>query len=240
MRRVLESGEEVFVAIISHLRAGNVEAMTAQVGPATWYVGSGEGDEYGAHAAQVVEAGGLCPSRNAALDDGHRLGLPVVELSDDLRRLQFAPSKLRADLRPLTFDAAVQWMLDRSREYGAKLAGAAPTDNPFFLNPGKPVRQGNFIVGDFIVVQPCHQRFDERLMLKEDYDYTLQHVEGFGGVARCDNVLASFLHRGNAGGACAFRTSEREQDAIRFLKAKWPGLLHDHPSRADEVVLRLR
>ena len=85
MRRVLESGEEVFVAIISHLRAGNVEAMTAQVGPATWYVGSGEGAEYGAHAAQVVEAGGLCPSRNAALDDGHRLGLPVVELSDDLR-----------------------------------------------------------------------------------------------------------------------------------------------------------
>ena len=239
MRRTLASGLEVFVTVISHLRPRNIGPMTDLVGAATWIVGHGEAGDY-ADAPAVVEGGGLCESRNCALDLGHDLGLPVVELSDDLRKLQRAQSKSRADLLPLAFDDAVQLLHDTATGFGACLAGAAPTANPFFFNPKRPVRTGNFIVGDLLLVLPSRERFDTALKLKEDYDFTLQHIRGYGSAVRCDSLLATFLHRGNAGGAVAFRTSEREQEAIRYLKGKWPGLLHDHPSRADELVLRLR
>ena len=238
----LPNGQDVWVGIVSHLRPENVKPMSKLVGAATWYVGHGESYDYRPTSTVphgVVESGGLCRSRNAILDDAFALGVPAVELSDDMRKLEFAKTKNRADLQPMTFPEAVAFLLKTMEEFGSWLGGVAPTANPFYLNPKKPVKQHHFVVGDFIVVRPTELRFDEGMRLKEDYDYTLQHIRRYGGIARCDNIMATFLHRGNAGGACAVRTSELEQESISHLKRKWPGFIHDNPKRRDEVVLKM-
>ena len=76
------------------------------------------------------------------------------------------------------------------------------------------------------------------MTLKEDYDYTCQHLARYGLVARCDLILAEFAHRSNAGGAVAYRTGERERDMIRHLMKKWPGKFRMNPKRANEVIMR--
>ena len=188
-------------------------------------------------ATNVIESGGLCRSRNAILDDAFAHDLPAIELSDDLRRLEIASDK--AEKKEASLDDAVSLMFNALETSGAYMAGVAPTANAFFFNPNKPIHTSAFVVGDFIMVKPTTLRFDEDLRLKEDYDYTLQHLMKYGVIARCNAVLATFAHRTNKGGACDYRTSELEQQTIRQLKDKWPGMLKDNPKRKDEILLAI-
>lgn len=238
---------DVFLTIISHKRPDNVKRMTELVGPATWCVGDDEGADYAdAGAVSVVETGNLCRSRNAAIDmaqehDAH--AMPCVELSDDLTKVQIALwsiEKNKIVAQDCSFLIALGRVLDGMLQTGAQLAGVAPTANPFYANVEKPVHPSAFIVGDFIVIGPDTKlRFDEKMTLKEDYDYTLQHIMTHGCVARRDDVLATFLHRKNAGGACAVRTAELEQSNIAHLKAKWPQFIRDNTKRPNEILLQL-
>jgi len=236
IRRV--GGHKVYVGVISHKRAKNVPKMEKLCGPMTWYVGDGEAQAYKIMGAtNVIESGGLCRSRNAILDDAFAHDLPAIELSDDLRRLEIASNK--AEKKEASLDDAVTLMFNALETSGASMAGVAPTSNAFFFNPNKPIHTSAFVVGDFIMVKPTTLRFDEELRLKEDYDYTLQHLMKYGVIARCNAVLATFAHRTNKGGACDYRTSELEQQTIRQLKDKWPGMLKDNPKRKDEILLAI-
>ena len=79
-----------------------------------------------------------------------------------------------------------------------RLAGCFPNANPGLAAGTRPVADNLFIVGDFLVidVDRTSLRFDERLMLKEDYDYTAQHLHEHGGV--CGQ---QFTLRGKSGQA---------------------------------------
>lgn len=225
-----------YVAVISSKRPANVAPMTELLGQATWFVGAGEALAYG----NAVEGGGLCASRNKALRAAWERGAPCLQFSDDLRKVERAVSvgpKLKA--LPSTLGQEVARLLTGMKVAGAKLGGFAPTSNPFYANVDRPLHTGAFIVGDAILVQPCDLLFDEQLRLKEDYDYTLQHLQQFGVVARLDDALLTFLHRGNAGGAVAVRTSALEQESIDHLRRKWPAYIRDNPRRKDEILLRL-
>lgn len=232
-----------YLAVFSSGRVANVEPLQAIVGKATWFVGDGEGDAYlSAGATKVVESGGLCASRNAALKAGWDRGLPSLIMSDDLKTVREAyldGAKKRA--RGITFAAMVEAMHDGLFQTGAKLAGVAPTSNPFYWNPSKPIHPNAFIVGDLNLVKPCGVLFDEEMVLKEDYDYTLAHLHRFGRVARCDAMLAGFAHRTNHGGAVAVRTPELEQEMIAYLRSKWGAkVIADNAKRPNEILLKLQ
>lgn len=223
-----------YVAIISHKRAQNIERMMNLVGKATWYVGEGEGLEYRAGGAtKVVESGGLVASRNRPLDDAFALGLPCIEISDDLTRFSFLSEK---KAKPVNFPAVLSWMMDQNKSGNAKLIGVAPTANPYFGSDN--IKTKAFCVGDFFMAWPSEPRFDERASLKEDYDFTCQHLQKYGEVARHDYILATFGHRTNKGGAVDYRTAELEQEAIKYLKTKWGDRIKDNPRRPNEILLK--
>ena len=228
-----------WVAIISSGRPKNVLRMRGLVGPATWYVPEGQGKIYEDSCANAaIESGALCRSRNRALFDAFEEGLPCIQLSDDLTRLEKIDDNTEKP-SPCSFLEAVSVLEATSAANGAKLAGVAPTTNTFFYNSANKISTSHFIVGDFIYVRPCELRFDEKLNLKEDYDYTLKHLCTFGKVARCNNLFAHFSHRTNAGGAVAFRTVAREQEAIARLREVWgPQCIVDNKKRPNEILLR--
>jgi hypothetical protein len=216
--------------------------MQDLVGPAVWFVGRGEGDAYtAAGASVVVESGALCRSRNAAIDYAQERKAPCVQLSDDLTRLCIAVeqgSKIGA--QESTYAVCKARVMAGMRSLGAHLGGVAPTSNPFYANIKRTVHPRAFIVGDFIVVSATTPlRFDEQMTLKEDYDYTLQHIQKYGVVARRDDVLASFQHRKNPGGAVEARTPALEQENIAFLKKRWGSLIADNTKRPNEILLRV-
>lgn len=229
------------IGVISHKRPQNVDKMSNILGNVVWYVGAGEYQIYRDHGAEFVqEIGGLCDSRNAILDDAFAAGKIAVEFSDDLSKIKEAyvdGDKKKA--RQISLQHALDKILEAMDQTGAMMGGVAPTANPFFFHPEKPVSTKHFIVGDMIVVKPCELRFDNKMRLKEDYDYTLQHIEKYGCVARENSILATFAHRTNKGGAVAYRTSKVENEAIEYLQKKWPGKTRPNPRRKDEILLKL-
>lgn len=226
----------IYLSVISAHRASNVPSMQSLVGNATWYVPSSQISEYeAAGAARVRAADALCEARNAALDDAHSEGLACVQLSDDLKKLQVVSSESEA--RNVEFSEVVSILHETVRKVGAKLGGVAPTANAFYFNPRRPFTTSAFIVGDLILIEPSPERFDLEFRLKEDYDFTAQHLSSYGCVARCNNILATFLHRTNAGGAVQARTSDLEQESIKRLRRKWPGVFRDNPKRPNEILM---
>ena len=227
-----------WIGVISTKRSANIENMHSILNfEPTWYVGNGEKQVY-SNAKYSVESGGLCESRNKLLRDAFSRNLICVQLSDDLHRLKRAENK--KDKKDISFFESLKIIneaLDKSQSY---YGGCAPTDNAFYYNEKKPVSTDKFIVGDFIMVKPCSIFFDENLKLKEDYDYTLQHLKTYGQVARCNDILASFKHRTNKGGAVDSRTTELEQKTIKQLHGKWGSQIVLNPRRENEILMKYK
>lgn len=230
---------EIYISIISSKRPERVGAMNLHAPMATWFVGKGEREIYlNAGAKNVIESGGLCESRNAALEAAFGLGLPCLQLSDDLKKVKKAHSKTHT--QEIQLIDAVNEICFIGKKTGAKLCGVAPTSNPYFYNPEKPYKNKAFIVGDMILVFPCEVRFDEKMRLKEDYDFTLNHLKKYGKVLRVDNILAEFMHRSNKGGAVSYRTSQMENESIAYLKKKWGKAIRENPRRKDEILINTK
>lgn len=229
------------IAIISHARPQNVPKIQAITGlNVWWYVGYGEKHDYELHGAKnVVESGGLMASRNLALEHAFLDGQQTcVQISDDLSKLKFLINKEGKNIvtSELSFQNALGYMEHELNKTPYKLAGVAPTPNAFFYH--KEFSANLFIVGDFIMIKPTELRFDENLSLKEDYDYTVQHLKTYGGVLRCNRILATFAHRTNKGGAVEYRTAEKEQQNIAYLMAKHPDEFRLNPLRPNEILLK--
>jgi hypothetical protein len=226
---------DIHIAIISARRPTAVAALAALGITGHWYVASGDAPAYlDAGAENVIEAGALVPARNLALDTAFALGLPCMQLSDDLLNInEWAGGKT---VRPLPFPDLLTLMASFLHSE-CRLVGVAPTANTFYA--AHKVQHAHFILGDMFIASPSPLRFDERLRLKEDYDYTCQHIAKYGQVARLDWVLANFKHRSNKGGAVDYRTASLEQESIDLLRSKWPAWIKPNPRRPNEVLLRV-
>ena len=228
---------DYYWSVISARRPDNVPLMEERIGAGlVWYVAEGDGPAYeDAGADSVIEAGPLCRARNMAIDDAQAQQLPCVQMSDDFRRVKRKqlPSESVVEI---TAQEAADEIWTQMAGLGARLGGCSPTANPYFAHVD--VKLAGFVVGDFIVVGDTDLRFDESMSLKEDYDYTAQHLARYGLVARCDLVLAEFAHRSNAGGAVAYRTADLERQMIRHLMKKWPGKFRLNPKRQNEIIMR--
>jgi len=188
-----------------------------------------------------------------ALDQAFALGKVCVQTSDDISKWEYfvgeadgkkikdyaeANARARfADNYVISPVAAARYLLATMRSlkdcklggvYCLSNAGRALANNRFGYN--------NFLMGDFFVSEPTDIRFDTRLDLKEDYDYTASHLSKYGMVVRCNHMLIHAKHLTNAGGACSYRNAEREQRNIAILKEKWGAAIRDNHARENEII----
>jgi len=84
-----------------------------------------------------------------------------------------------------------------------------------------PFRTHVFIGGPFQVILKTDLRYDERMMLKEDYDYVLQHLNRYRRILRVDKYYHRNLLAENIGGCADYRTSELETRSMEALMRKW-------------------
>lgn len=235
------------IALISHKRPKNVSRPIYKdiLEEATWYIGSADDRaEYAKNGAiKIVVSGGLVESRNKALVDAFSEHKDCVMIEDDLRSLREATSTSRKD--SVTIDVShviadmrrALYMDMREMFY---LAGVSPTANEFYFDPNKPYSFTHFIVGSFIYVRlGCELRFDDRFRTKEDYDYTLQHIEKYKGALRLNYIMAEFEHYKNKGGVVDWRNDDVEAESIFKLKRKWKSHIVDNPRRKNEVLIKV-
>lgn len=240
MRREVD-GHAFWLAVPSHGRAGRVATQQRLVGPCTWYVQPGQVHAYrtaGAAAVRVVDQPWPA-ARNVALADAAGRDLPLVQCDDDLGWVKLWDGERATAVPAPQAMARLVAALD-----GAALVGCAPTTNTRFARDGGMRRnlfcRSGLTAQDASAAWRAGVRYDLVLPLKEDYDLCLQHLVTFGGWLRDDGVLCAFAQRSARGGCADVRTPARERQAVRYLLAKWPGLVDVHPRRGDtEVMLRV-
>ena len=142
--------------------------------------------------------------------------------------------------KEITVDEVLKEMINQMEKYDMYLGAVSPTNNEFYFSETRPIGFRHFCLGDLHLIRKCDLKFDESLTLKEDYDYTLQHIKKFGGVCRLNYILPTFTHRVNKGGAVAVRTEALEQENIKLLKKKWGSLIRDNPRRPNEILLNIK
>lgn len=228
------------IAVISSGRPGRVADMHGHLGArltpaALWIVGEGESEDYRyAGAKNILEGGGLIASRNLALEIAFQQNRISVQLSDDITGVDWSFD--RKNKYRITLERAIAMVMAPLQHDGPMLAGAGATDNLFYM-PKDDVSKHVFIIGDLMAVKPCDLRFDPNLHLKEDLDFSIQHLKKYGEVARMNTILANWQHRTNHGGAVQYRTAAGEQEAVDYIAAKHPGWVRLNPNREIPELL---
>lgn len=230
---------EYIITCISHNRHENINSFFEIVGTkeVVFFVKDQKDKElYLANGAkEVIISGTLMDSRNAALDYCFNLNKVCIQLSDDLEKVMLNDFTGKRTHQYTTALNAIQKVLPHFIKSKYYFGGFPPTNNPFFSL--KEFEYNKFIVGDFIFIKPNKLRFDSGLRLKEDYDYTLQHIKEFNGCIRYGEFLCSFKHYSNKGGAVSYRTNNLEQETISYLKDKWGECIKLNPKRENEILL---
>lgn len=238
--RMKIAGRESWVCVISAGRPSNVVPLQALLGcRPTWVVPEGMRAVYRGAGAIVAHGGSdtnVAAARNAALEHAFELGLPCVMLDDDLSKLRFVGGPDEQP-RPVDFLNALSHIVGYLAESTYRLGGANSTDNAYFVR--KRFATKLFIPTAFMAVEPNDLRFDERLPMREDYDYCCQHIDRYGGALRCNQVLPTFAYKTNAGGMQGHRTEEANERSIQLLEEKWPGWIHRNTKRQGEILLRI-
>lgn len=186
-------------------------------------------------AKNVIISGSLMDSRNSSLKYCFDMNKICIQLSDDLEKIMINDFSGKRTHKYIDVVGVLNDIIPEFIDSKYYFAGFPPTDNPFFaLNK---IETNKFIVGDFILVKPNELIFDKNLKLKEDYDYTLQHIRKYGGCFRYGKYLNTFKHYSNKGGAVDYRTNELEQSTINYLKNKWGECIKENTKRENEILL---
>jgi hypothetical protein len=189
-------------------------------------------EKYG--CKNVFETGTLMQSRNAALDMAFNENKICVQLSDDLKKV--TTNKNFAAKKQVDIDFAINQLVNVFQKVdGVYLMGIPPTSNDFFAK--SLISKNTFCIGDMLFVKPNDLRFDTSLTLKEDYDYTLQHLSKYQNCFRYQKYLFEFEHYKNKGGAVDYRTEQEEQKNIKILFAKWGNKIKLNPKRKNEILI---
>lgn len=198
-------------------------------------VKKGEKHLYEKHGCKnVFETGTLMQSRNAALDMAFNENKICVQLSDDLKKV--TTNKNFTLKKQVDIDFAIQELIKVFMKVeGVYLMGIPPTSNDFFAK--SLISKNTFCIGDMLFIKPNDLRFDTSLTLKEDYDYTLQHLEKYKNCFRYQKYLFEFEHYKNKGGAVDYRTEKEEQKNIMILKSKWGDKVRLNTKRKNEILI---
>lgn len=220
------------IYIISRSRPGNVDRMKDHLHnlSATWVVPLLEIPLYLASGVINIipeSSPGVCGARNAALEDAFSKNLICVQLSDDPMQILWwhreDPQNISAKKRISLATAILRiyaYMLQANLYLGGGMPTARSQYSPWH---SRGYSTTNFIVGDVMVIRPCELRFNEKLRLKEDYEYTIQHIKKYGGAVRVCQFMTKFKHHSKIGGCTGYRSGELEKESIQILRELHPG-----------------
>lgn len=229
---------DYIITCISHRRPQNVNKIIETTGTDKIVFVVNDQQDYEQYTAQGVKCligGSLTKNRNKALEYCFTQNKICIQIDDDLKKTSINDFTGKRTGQTTTVLNAINTLMPRFLNSVCLYAGAPPTDNPFFAIDH--TKENILITAPFTMAKPSAIRYDENLMLKEDYDYTLQHINNGTGCIRFSQFLFSFQSSTNSGGVVSYRTQQMEQQAINYLQKKWGECIKLNPKRENEILL---
>ena len=176
--------------------------------------------EYEKHHKIVIgvpdQVRGITATRNWILDnvedEWH------IQVDDDaLSFHRFEKGKMSTFIDPNLIHEIMQNQFEICDSWGLKVWGFALAADYKFYREYTPFSTQGVIGANIIGIIRNPLRFDERLRVKEDYDYAMQHIAKYGGALRMMKYGIDVVHLTNEGGCVAYRTKDVEMDAYNTL-----------------------
>lgn len=199
------------------------------------YVDPAEAKQYRAlnPEVEIIECargiqGNLCRVRNHIIDREMRRGVDVcLIVDDDLEGIYYwqkgalaKPARIRVETKH--FLAFVEKYSIMARDLGAYLWGLNVNNDKACYREYTPFSTTAYIGGPFqAIMRGCELRYDEQLPLKEDYDFTLQHLNRYRCTFRVNKAYYMARQSEQRGGCATYRSMDREKEQLVALQQKW-------------------
>tara|TARA_R100000655_G_scaffold102925_1_gene149022 strand:+ start:1255 stop:1971 length:717 start_codon:yes stop_codon:yes gene_type:complete len=163
---------------------------------------------------------GITKTRNWILN--HNKEKYQIQVDDDALSFHgFENGKAYKFIEPERIERIIETQFDLCEGWGLKAFGFALAADYKFYREFNPFSTQSVIGANILGIIKNPLRFDERLVVKEDYDYSMQHIAEYGGVLRLNKYGIDVIHLTNEGGCVSYRTKEVEMDAYNVLLKKW-------------------
>lgn len=166
--------------------------------------------------------GNIARKRNWVLDNFK--GQNIVLADDDYKKIGYIErGKDRYTMTPDEIDFMIQRGFIMCEDLGTKLWGINVTDDRKAYMQYTPFNLLSPVLGPFMAIinDDDELRFDERLWLKEDYDFSLQVMHKYRKVLRFNKYHYVVNHITLDGGVVSQRTMEQEKAQGLLLQKKW-------------------
>jgi hypothetical protein len=218
--------EKITFASPSHKRAHL--AITHKYFPKTRYVVSeSEAKDYEKAGFKNLlicpdSVSGMAKVRNWIVDNTKTSRLLMTD--DDLKHLMRWDNHKKRYLSPEEADEFVEMGFFLAKEFGVKLWGISLIPDKAAYREMTPFSLSKMILGPFTgFILPVECRYDEKLPLKEDYDFCIQMLNKYRKILRFNYVAYDVdLHK-MEGGCSTYRTLDIEKAQLKLLRKKWGG-----------------
>lgn len=160
--------------------------------------------------------------RNHILDCEMRKGRVVAMVDDDLQYIAFwekgARIKVKTEAEVMAF---LRRYTDLCVEWGCPAWGVNVNSDGQVYREQTPFSLKSYISASFTVHVDHALRYDPRLPLKEDYDFTLQALNRYRRIMRVNKFYYLTLQMAQVGGCAEYRNIETERAQLALLQAKW-------------------
>jgi len=163
---------------------------------------------------------GMAVIRNFILDNTK--ADQVIMLDDDIKQFGYYENLELHLMSEQEIYALFENMFRMTSEAGTKLFGLNLQSDKKFYREYSPLSLSSVILGPCMgIIKDDEIRFDERLGLKEDYDYSIQVLRKFRKILRFNKYHYTSAHIKKKGGCAAYRTMKKEEEQAKLFQKKW-------------------
>lgn len=218
------------IVILSYKRAGEVTSDKV-FNNALIYVPNSQVEEYEKYeyenGAKVVGFddkynGNIARARNYILNEF--AGKDVVMVDDDYSYLGCYRKGKAKRLTADEIDELIDNGMRMAKELGTVLWGLNVHADRQSYDEYAPFNFLSVVLAPFHAITselPANIRYDERIPLKEDYDFSLQVLHKYHKVLKFKKYHYQVNHHNKKGGVVSYRTMQKEEEMNNILLRKW-------------------
>lgn len=188
---------------------------------------------YGGKATVIFKEGNCCShNRNSLLEYCQQNGIEAcLQLDDDIRYVRTMNGH---KLTGKPFRELMEKCFDFAKRNKIDLFGSYATDNRLMMT--RTVRT-NFLVGMLLGIMDVSMRFDEKYLIKHDYELSLRMISQGRNVKRFNSFAPVARHKNRGGCFSAWQRKDYMIEA-RWLAEAYPHLVTLHPTKVGEIKFK--
>lgn len=236
----------MLIAIPSKGRAGLTTSQKI-LPNATFYVPESELHQYKGIYKNVIpvpkEIRGITPTRNWILKNCNDKW--VVFIDDDVKEggyLKLGKEKTtheKINNESFYINEFIK-LFDLCEQLQYKIWGVKTESAPRAMYPYKPINFKTYVTASCMgIINDGEYYFDEKYVVKEDYEICLRHIRDKGGILGVRYFHWENDHWGKDGGCKDYRTVEIEKKAIKDLIRDYPGMVRSAKRKANKFTIEL-